>query len=152
MTHLNSLISHDHWASHQLISTLDKADAWTLPARRLMDHMLSAHNHWYARVAGMDPTRALWDAEYDKSEYAGEVERYYDLWKEVLRSDLPSRKVDYKNSKGHGFSNTIEEILLHLCMHSQYHRGQIVTLTRGLLETVPALDMIAFYRESSTSM
>nr|MBP6578031.1 damage-inducible protein DinB [Chryseobacterium sp.] len=38
--------------------------------------------------------------------------------------------VNYKNSKGTKFENSIQEILFHFINHSTYHRGQIAMLLK----------------------
>jgi len=59
------------------------------------------------------------------------------------------RVVEYKNTKGHAFSNPMWQMLQHLVNHGTYHRGQITTMLRQLGATPLATDMIAFYREQS---
>jgi uncharacterized damage-inducible protein DinB len=60
-------------------------------------------------------------------------------------SDLP-RGVTYKNSAGQEFTSTLEDILLHVCLHGSYHRGQIAwALRRGGGVPMPT-DYIAFTR------
>jgi uncharacterized damage-inducible protein DinB len=44
---------------------------------------------------------------------------------EVLKSKSLEDRIDYVNSQGQKFENSIHEILIHLFNHSTYHRGQI---------------------------
>ena len=54
--------------------------------------------------------------------------------------------VAYTTSAGKSFANTVKDILLHVAMHAQYHRGKINLLLRQAgLEPAPA-DYIAFIR------
>jgi uncharacterized damage-inducible protein DinB len=39
--------------------------------------------------------------------------------------------VGYTNSKGEPWTNTVEEILTHVVIHSTYHRGQIASDLRN---------------------
>lgn len=59
------------------------------------------------------------------------------------------RVVEYKNTKGHAFSNPMCQMLQHVVNHGTYHRGQITTMLRQLGATPVATDLIAFYREQS---
>src|SRR4030095_9564016 len=52
-------------------------------------------------------------------------------WKAWLSAPKPSRledEVSYINTKGEQWSNTARDILMHVLLHSAYHRGQIATL------------------------
>jgi uncharacterized damage-inducible protein DinB len=62
------------------------------------------------------------------------------LWPEFLdahRNSLDDT-VSYTNTKGEAWTNTVEEILTHVTIHSAYHRGQIASDVRGAGMT-PAL-------------
>jgi uncharacterized damage-inducible protein DinB len=51
-----------------------------------------------------------------------------ELWRDYLAALTPEQlsvKVPYVNSKGESWSNTVEDILTHVILHSAYHRGQI---------------------------
>lgn len=59
------------------------------------------------------------------------------------------RVVEYKNTKGNAFSNSMQQMLQHVVNHSTYHRGQITTMLRQLGATPLTTDLIAFYREQA---
>lgn len=59
------------------------------------------------------------------------------------------RVVEYKNTKGHAFSNPMWQMLQHLVNHGTYHRGQVTTMLRQLGATPSTTDLIAFYREQA---
>jgi len=42
-----------------------------------------------------------------------------------------TERVSYTNSKGEAWTNTVEEILTHVTIHSAYHRGQIASSLRS---------------------
>jgi uncharacterized damage-inducible protein DinB len=70
---------------------------------------------------------------------------YAKLLSTLSNNDL-NRVVTYKNSKGTEFHNTIREILTHVALHGQYHRGQINQLLRITgLEPIN-VDFITFKR------
>lgn len=61
---------------------------------------------------------------------------------EMLSASLP-----YKNMKGQDFIQPVYEIVMHLCNHGAYHRGQVVTILRQLgVEKIPQTDYILFTR------
>lgn len=53
-------------------------------------------------------------------------ENYEDTMKVLETADL-GKVIDYKNSKGDAFSNTVQDILFHVVNHTTHHRGQIVS-------------------------
>jgi uncharacterized damage-inducible protein DinB len=56
------------------------------------------------------------------------------LWHDFLASmaeaDL-GRTFEYKNSKGESWSSRVDDVLMHVIMHSAYHRGQIAADMRA---------------------
>jgi uncharacterized damage-inducible protein DinB len=67
-----------------------------------------------------------------------------------LLASLSDANVDdqvvYKNSTGKEFTTSIRDILTHVALHGQYHRGQINRVLRGEgLEPVN-IDFITFAR------
>jgi uncharacterized damage-inducible protein DinB len=54
--------------------------------------------------------------------------------------------VTYTTSAGKAFTNAVKDVLLHVAMHAQYHRGKINFLLRQAgLQPAPT-DYIAFIR------
>ncbi|HEV2132448.1 MAG TPA: DinB family protein [Longimicrobiaceae bacterium] len=55
-------------------------------------------------------------------------------WRDFLGALQPDRlpkAVVYTNSKGEPWTNTVQDILQHVVMHSAYHRAQIATEVRA---------------------
>ena len=55
-------------------------------------------------------------------------------WRDFLTKLGPGeldRTIEYRNTKGESWSNRIEDVLMHVIMHSAYHRGQIAMEMRG---------------------
>ena len=48
----------------------------------------------------------------------------------------------YVNSKGEQWSTTVEDILLHVVLHSSYHRGQVAYILRAGGFTPPYTDYV----------
>jgi len=62
------------------------------------------------------------------------VEEMASAWREYLSGlaagDL-DEKVEYRNSKGELWSSRVQDVLLHVLLHSAYHRGQIALEMRA---------------------
>ena len=54
----------------------------------------------------------------------------------------------YYNMAGEHQKSTVWECLHHVCNHSTFHRGQMVTLLRQLgISKIPSTDLITYYRK-----
>jgi uncharacterized damage-inducible protein DinB len=121
--------------------------------RDTLTHIMWAEWLWLERWNGRSPSASLLG---ELSGFASVRARWQEIETDLLKfvralspADL-ERVVEYKNTKGHAFSNPMWQMLQHLVNHGTYHRGQITTMLRQLGATPLATDMIAFYREQSS--
>jgi uncharacterized damage-inducible protein DinB len=70
----------------------------------------------------------------------------YDAYLAALAADTLGDRVPYVNSAGAAFETPIGEILLHVALHGQYHRGKINLLLRQSSAEPAPTDYIAFTR------
>ena len=63
--------------------------------------------------------------------HVGELGKAWRAYLEGLYPRRLSEAVTYVNSKGEPWTNTAEDILTHVVMHSVYHRGQIAADVRA---------------------
>lgn len=148
MDHLPKLISHLAWADDRVLAALRSADAPDPGCLELFAHVLAAEHVWLARVKGEAPHHPVWPA-LTLEECAGLVQANQRAWTAFVAAlgptDLP-RAVTYTNSAGQAFSSSVEDIVLHVCLHGAYHRGQIArALRQGGGVPLPT-DYIAFTR------
>lgn len=127
MKMIHSLIRHMEWANQMILDTLAHKEECP-EAMKLLGHLLTAEQIWLARLEGRETRNAaLWDkADFKKCEELVRMNKglFLDYLKDMDDEKL-SRIVTYTNSKGNKYENTRQEILLHVIMHGQYHRGQI---------------------------
>jgi uncharacterized damage-inducible protein DinB len=55
--------------------------------------------------------------------------------------------ISYKNTKGEPWTDTVQDILTHVLMHSAYHRGQIASQMRASGQTPAYTDFIHAVRQ-----
>lgn len=129
--HLRRLLRYDAWANRETLTSLRNASP---PAKSLrwMAHIVGAETLWMARLHGETPSVAVWP-ELDLDECAERLTELSRLWPEYLdhHHDSLSEPVSYINSQGESWTNTVEEILTHVSIHSAYHRGQIASDVRA---------------------
>lgn len=126
------MFAYDDWANREAAASLARAAAAPAKARKVLAHIIGTEWLWYARIAGGAPRMAVWP-ELSPEDCAGESTRVFGAWREYLSGVGPAglgRQVEYRNSKGEPWSSTIDDILMHVVLHSGYHRGQVATLLR----------------------
>ncbi len=128
--HLRRLFLHDAWANKETLESLRPAP----PPRSLrwMGHIIGTEYLWMARLRREAATIAVWP-ELDLEDCRQRLAELYRRWPEYLEdhTDSLAELVSYTNSKGEAWTNTVEEILTHVPMHSAYHRGQIAADVRA---------------------
>ena len=131
--HLQRLFSYDAWANAEVVASLQGMDA--APARSVerLAHILSAERLWLERLSRQKQSFPVWPS-FTLDECRVEAAELPLLWTRYLASigeaglDLG---VSYKNSMGESWTSTRQDILLHVILHSAYHRGQIATEVRA---------------------
>jgi len=103
---------------------------------------------WLARLEGETSELPVWPdlSLKDCGKRLGEMSR---LLGDVAQAgpERLAEPVSYTNSKGESWTNTVEEILTHLVIHSAYHRGQIASDVRAAGQTPAYTDYIHAVRQ-----
>lgn len=111
------------------------------PARR-------ARWTWLARIEGRASRSAIWPAlsPPEAADLAARLRADYTRLFDALTEERLAEPVSYTNSAGQAFTTPLGDILLHVVLHAQYHRGKVnVLLRQGGQAPVPA-DFITFVR------
>ena len=130
---LGRLFAYNDWANQEALASLKAAG--TSPARplELMAHIVGAEWLWLGRLRLEKKSVVVWpDLALDQC--AAQIAELSRAWQEYLAALTPpglSGPVAYINTKGECWTNTVEAILMHVVMHSAYHRGQIATALRA---------------------
>lgn len=147
-THLLRFAAHDAWANTRLLAALAELPAPPAIAIREMAHILGAHETWLARIEGRAPVTAIWPDLPLKAliPLAAAIETQNRAVVERLDQNDLDRLINYTNSAGVSFATPLGDILIHVALHSQYHRGKVnVALRDAGYPPVPT-DYIAFAR------
>jgi uncharacterized damage-inducible protein DinB len=94
----------------------------------LINHTLNAQQVWNSRILG-EKAFEVW--QINRFEDLEEInhQNFQKSIRIVENSDL-DQKIEYQNSKGTKFDNSIFEMLFQAINHSTYHRGQINSLLK----------------------
>ncbi len=123
---MRRLLAFDDWANDQVLRALEPLEPTLGRAVAWMAHVMAAKRLWYARVTqsaapfGVNPDLTLSAVRGQLHEAHGDWSRYL---AEMTDADL-TRVIHYTNLAGDPFSSTLGDILTHLAIHGQHHRGQ----------------------------
>ena len=161
---LRDYAAYNHWANARFIEwirtmpaeTLDTSVASSFPSLRLtLLHIWDAELIWLSRLQGSMPTG------FPSKTFQGTTD---ELFEGLLRNsaglhdyldaqpdEFFSGKTAYRLLDGTESAQTRAEILLHVFQHSTLHRGQLITMGRGLgFSDPPKSDYIYYVRTSKS--
>ncbi|MDQ0158942.1 DinB family protein [Alkalibacillus salilacus] len=127
MEHFKNMFNHLYWSNNKILECLHNND--NKNARRLFAHILYAEQVWFARLKKeTSPLSSLWVEDINVAECAKlayENELSYTTYINQLNNSDLEQSITYQNSQGLEFETPIKEVLTHVVLHGQYHRGQI---------------------------
>jgi uncharacterized damage-inducible protein DinB len=146
--HLDALRRHGEWADTRLLEALRSAPRPVPEALRELAHVRGAQEIWLSRIEGRPASLAVWpDLSLDDLAHVGPsldiaMRRLIDS----TTAGALDRMVSYTNTAGLKFSTPLGEIVLHMLMHGQYHRGKANAALRAGGAQPASVDYIAWQR------
>ena len=129
--HFRRLFAYDAWANREVLAGFRAVGPVPERPLELMAHILSAQRLWLERLRQQPQTFPVWP-RFTLEECEKQAAEMPGLWKQYLNSLADAGAlVTYKNTLGEEWTNRIEDILMHVVMHSAYHRGQIASSLRA---------------------
>jgi len=142
----NQLFDYNFHCNKKLIELCSSREDITEKSIKLFSHLLNAHHIWNSRILGKISELEVWqihavtdwgDIHYENQRSSFDITSHAD--------DFDSR-IDYENSEGRLFTNTLQDILFHIINHSTHHRGQVLMdLRQNNIEPLP-LDYVFYKR------
>jgi uncharacterized damage-inducible protein DinB len=149
METIQNMFKHLHWANLRILDTLKEIDEETKQTMNLFSHILHAELVWYTRLKGADSAHLPIWGEVSLESCVEMVHQnnhnFTDFLLNLSNSELDQILI-YKNSTGSQFQSSIRDILTHVALHGQYHRGQINQLLRAAELEPVNVDYITFSR------
>jgi uncharacterized damage-inducible protein DinB len=152
---LRDLLDYNAWANRRAIAALKALADPPARALRALTHLLVAERTWLRRFqaepdsTGFNfwPDQSLAECEALADEMAGAYQAFVGGLDEAGLAAAAT----YKNSKGVEYSTPYREMLMHVVMHSGYHRGQVAMAIRAAGGEPANTDYITFARERRPS-
>lgn len=151
---IDQYAAYDRWANTLFVErlmrereeVLDRSVPSSFPSlRATLLHLRDAECAWCLRLDRLPPR---WPA--DPSTAIGSVLPFVEALHHrvlALTHEELQEEVDYHSLKRLPYRQQRLQMLMHCFNHSTYHRGQLVTMMRGLgLGEVPSTDLVTFQR------
>lgn len=148
------LLRYHNWANLKLLKRMEElpAEVFTKPLggtfssiSKTFDHIFQVDQQWFKR---MNPEAVINAAELIEIKKAKQC--FLELHENMigfLQNQYHSlQKINYENSKGEPFTNSIDELIRHITNHGTYHRGNISTMIRQQGYEGVSTDYIFFLR------
>jgi uncharacterized damage-inducible protein DinB len=140
------LFAYDEWANREALASLKQADRPSEKSIKVMAHIVASEWLWLTRLRSEKQRFAVWP-ELTLAECEAQLGELSAEWTDYLEKAPLSRSVDYVNSKGEPWTSGVEDMLMHVVMHSSYHRGQIASELRSSGNTPAYTDFIHSVRQ-----
>ncbi|MGF9910198.1 DinB family protein [Brevibacillus porteri] len=149
MKTIQKMYEHLEWANQRIFKTLKSIEDENQEICRLFSHILHAEKIWITRLRGMDSSQLpIWseaDLEICAELIKQNEESFTAFFTNLANTDL-DKIISYTNSKGREFTYSVRDILTHVALHGQYHRGQINSRLRAVDIEPVNVDFITFVR------
>lgn len=143
------MYDHLNWANQRILETLQNAENDNQRTIDLFCHILNAERVWVTRLRGMNSSQLPIWSEGDLAICAQLIkqneENFTTFLADTEEIDL-DKIISYANSTGKQFESSMRDILTHVALHGQYHRGQINSRLRADGIEPVSVDYIIFAR------
>ena len=130
---LDRLFRHAAWANRAVIECLKSQPSLPRKATTILAHVLGAEDVWLHRIRSEAGRLAVW-ADLSLSDCEAQAAKNSAAYAQVLEgldNEGLDKTVVYRNSRGVRYETRLHDILLHVCLHGSYHRGQVASLVRA---------------------
>lgn len=145
--HFLQMLEYDLWANKEIVSIL-KSTEYPEKCLVLLSHIISAQEIWFERIKKTNSYQILpWD-EYTLPECEILVTQCNMKWTDLIKQLKPEdldKIIQYRNTKGIEFTDSLKDIITHALNHSNYHRAQINQLL-SVNNLKPAVIDYIFYK------
>ncbi len=157
---LTSFAKYDLWANEALFAVVlqltklqqrEEIKSSFPSIHKTCFHLLDAYSIWWQRLLKIEnivvPSQVT---NYSTTEIVSHILQLNGQWVDWLQTASDTEvetNLSYKNMHGEIYKQPIQEIVLHVCNHGTYHRGQLVTMFRQVgVEEIPQTDYIFYTR------
>ena len=143
------LFKYNDWATRETANSIKGLEKKDERLGELLSHILSAQKLWLNRVLEREHIIKPWDklpVQEGVSRSTSITANWVNLLESYNDKDLDKR-IEYMNTKGEKYVNTIRDIVMQVINHSTYHRAQIAQKVKALGGKPAATDYIVYQRQ-----
>ncbi len=147
--HLRKQFEYNAWANREVLDALRTSGKPPAAALKRLAHIVAVEQLWLARL-GLQKNIPAWPG-LSLLESERVLADLPERWHEYLHTLTPEKleaRIPYVNSEGEPWTNSVEDILAHVLLHSAYHRGQIAADMRTAGQEPAYTDYIHAIRQS----
>lgn len=141
-------LTYNNWANRETLQSAQAASRLPDRAGAILAHIVAAEWLWLGRLGRPAPAIEVWPTLSlgDCERLLGELATAWRAYLTSLGPDFLTASIQYTNSKGEGWTNSVVDVLTHVVIHASHHRGQVATLLREAGETPAYVDYIECVR------
>lgn len=140
---------YNDWATYEAAKSLKGLEKKDEKLEELLSHIISAQQIWLNRILerkiNVDPWKKN-SVRESISKSTTITAEWINLLESFGEKDF-ERRIDYVNTKGEKFNNSIKDIISHVINHSTYHRAQIAQKVKALGGKPAVTDYIFYQRQ-----
>jgi len=144
------LLEYDYWGNREALASVPTVASAGEIAQQFFSHIIGAERIWLARFADPDARHLAPWPTLTLDECRAELEKLHSEWLALLNTLTPEKlagDLAYRNTKGVEFKTPLQDVLMHLVMHSAYHRGQVAKAVREAGGKPAATDYVVYVRQ-----
>jgi uncharacterized damage-inducible protein DinB len=130
---LRKLFDYDYWANCETLASLRTVPSGSDKPRKAFSHVIAAQQIWLSRFDNPAPPSAQPWPGLTLEECSSAIEDLRRRWNEIVDKLIPREAAGdliYRTLKGAEYRTPIEDVLMHVVLHSAYHRGQVSAAVR----------------------
>lgn len=142
----NELFDYNFYCNKKLIEACAPLKKVPKKTATLFSHLLNAHHLWNARITGAESRFEVWQDHPLSAWEDIHYENQRNTFEIITNTDDFEARIDYQNSEGRLFTNTVQDMLFHIINHSTHHRAQILSDLRDNGIEPVSLDYVFYKR------
>jgi uncharacterized damage-inducible protein DinB len=143
------LFDYDYWANSATLASLKSVPGGAEKPRKAFSHVIGGQRVWLSRFENPAPPSAQPWPDLTLEECTSAIEDLRRQWEELLDKLTPEKlagELTYKTTKGIEYRTPVGDILMHLILHSAYHRGQVAAAVREVGGKPVPTDYVVYCR------
>ena len=145
------LFDYDYWANCETLASLRTLTSDLEKSKKALCHVIGGQRIWLSRFENPAPPSAQPWPDLTLDECSAAIEDLRKRWQELLDNLNPDKlagDLAYLTLKGVEYKTPIQDVLMHLVLHSAYHRGQVAAAVRDAGGKPAPTDYVIYLRSA----